>query len=656
MTETSSQPKDVLEVLEGPSPEKEGHELNVLDRAIQRAQDYLLRMQYPEGFWWGELESNVAITSEYLLLTHFLGVADKARWAKIVTYLQRQQLSNGGWSIYYGDSGNLSMSVEAYFAMKLAGVSPQEPCMQKAREFILSRGGVPKARNFTKIWLALFGQWDWRGTPTMPPEFILLPPSFPINIYEFSSWARGTIVPMLILLTDKPTCPIPPWASIDELYPQSRSQTRYTFGKVTRPLSWGTFFRGCNSLLRGWEKIPWKPGRQWAMKKVERWIVEHQEADGSWGGIQPPWVYSLLALKHLGYPADHPVIAKGLQGFETFAIEDEEIFYTQACLSPTWDTALAMIALLDSGLPPDHPALFKAAFWLLKEQIVVGGDWQVKNKAGEPGGWAFEFENDIYPDTDDAAEILIAIKRVKMLLKGEDQKRALDRGFRWLVSMQSKNGGWGSFDVDNTKRFVTQIPFCDFGEVIDPPSVDVTAHIIEFFGMTGYDRRFASIARALEYIKGEQEEDGSWFGRWGVNYIYGTGAALPALQAVGEDMSQGYIRKAVKWLLEHQNPDGGWGESCDSYANPNLKGKGPSTASQTAWALIGLLATGEEGNPAVQRGIDYLIETQREGGSWDEPHFTGTGFPRDFLINYHMYRNHFPLSALGRYKAALNKG
>ncbi|UCH86237.1 MAG: squalene--hopene cyclase, partial [Dehalococcoidia bacterium] len=303
---------------------------------------------------------------------------------------------------------------------------------------------------------------------------------------------------------------------------------------------------------------------------------------------------------------------------------------------------------LDSGLPPDHPALVKAARWLLKEQILSGGDWQVKNRKGPPGGWAFEFAYDLYPDTDDTAEVMIALLRTQ--IPEEDEKRqALERGLQWLLSMQGKNGGWGSFDVNNTRRLVTQIPFCDFGEVIDPPSEDVTAHIVELLGRLGYDKTFPPVSRALDYLRREQQPSGCWFGRWGVNYVYGTGAALPALQAVGEDMGQDYIRRAVRWLIEHQNEDGGWGETCASYADPDLRGKGPSTASQTAWALLGLSAGGQGASEAAMRGVNYLLETQTEDGSWDEPHFTGTGFPRDFFINYHMYRNYFPLMALGRY-------
>ncbi|MGQ9572918.1 MAG: squalene--hopene cyclase [Dehalococcoidia bacterium] len=618
--------------------------------AIQRAQNYLLRIQYPQGYWWGELETNVTMAAEYLLLTHFLGVADRRRWDKIVSYLRRQQLPDGTWNIYYGGPGDVSATVEAYFALKLAGVSPDEPAMDKARQFVLSQGGVPKARIFTKIWLALFGQWDWSGVPVLPPELVLLPSWFPINIYEFASWARATIVPMLIILTRRPVCPIPVEARIDELYPTPRDQVDYFLPKSDKLLSWKAFFLTTDRLLRLYERWGWKPFRRRATLAAEKWILDHQEADGSWSGIQPPWVYSLIALKLLGYPLNHPVMAKGLRGFESFAIEDEETFNPQACLSPVWDTCLAMNALLDSGLPPDHPALVKGARWLLKEQILSGGDWQVKNRKGPPGGWAFEFANDLYPDTDDTAEVMMALLRTRIPEEAE-KKQALERGLQWLLSMQSKNGGWGAFDLNNTRHFITQTPFCDFGEVIDPPSEDVTAHIVELLGRLGYDKTFPPVRRALAYLKRVQEADGCWFGRWGVNYVYGTGAVLPALEAVGEEMGQDYVRRAVRWLAAHQNEDGGWGESCASYADPSLRGVGPSTASQAAWALLGLLAGGQGESEATLRGVNYLLETQEEDGSWDEPYFTGTGFPRDFFIKYHMYRNYFPLQALGRYRA-----
>jgi squalene-hopene/tetraprenyl-beta-curcumene cyclase len=596
------------------------------------------------------------MAAEYLLLTHFLGVAQEERWRKIVNYLRSQQRPDGTWAIYHEGPSDINATVESYFALKLAGVSADDPSMRKAREFVLSAGGVPKVRIFTKVWLALFGQWDWRGVPVLPPEMIFLPPWFPLNIYDFACWARATIVPMLIILNERPVCPVPESARIDELYPAPRDRIDYSLPRPKGLLNWRRFFYTLDGLFRRYEGMAFKPLRQAAYRAAERWIVSHQEADGSWGGIQPPWVYSPIALKLRGYPVDHPVMQKGLEGFEgAFAVEDEHIFNPQACVSPVWDTALAMIGLLDSGLPADHPALVRAGRWLLREQILGGGDWQVKVRGVEPGGWAFEFENDLYPDTDDTAEVLMALARTR--LPDERRKeRAVERGRRWLLAMQSKNGGWGSFDKDNTQKLATQIPFCDFGEVIDYPTEDVTAHIVEALALLG-DGDSEAARRGLDYLRGEQRGDGSWWGRWGVNHIYGTGAALPAFRVMGEDMTRPHVRRALRWLVEKQNEDGGWGETCESYEDPRLAGGGPSTASQTAWALLAMLVAepADDGLQAraVEQGISYLVEHQEENGQWDEPHFTATGFPGDFYINYHLYRNYWPLMALGRYRAAL---
>jgi squalene-hopene/tetraprenyl-beta-curcumene cyclase len=623
-----------------------------LTETIRRSQDYFLRTQNQDGYWVGELETNVCMAAEYLLLTHFLGARDEERWNKVANYLLSQQRSDGTWSIYHGGPADLNATVESYFALKLAGVSAQAHSMQKAREWVISAGGVPKTRVFTKIWLALFGQWDWRGVPVLPPELIFLPHWFPLNIYDFASWARATIVPMLIILSERPVCPVPDSARIDELYPRPRNETRYSSAKP-QGLSWKRFFYEADGVLRRYDNFALPQLRKRAYRAAEEWIISHQEADGSWGGIQPPWVYSLIALKLRGYPLDHPVMQRGLEGFGgPWAIEDARMFNPQACVSPVWDTALAMIALLDSGLPNDHPALQTAARWLIREQVLTGGDWQV-NANVEPGGWSFEFENDLYPDVDDTAEVLIALARTKM--PDERRKRAaIKRGRRWLVGMQSKNGGWGAFDRNNTRRLVNQIPFCDFGEVIDPPSEDVTAHVVEALSLLGRADT-NSVRRGLRYLRKEQRDDGSWFGRWGVNYVYGTGGALPAFQAAGRNMSKKRFRRAGRWLVSHQNDDGGWGESPASYDDPSLAGVGDSTASQTAWGLIGLLALDGSGDhDSVSRGVRYLVDSQEEDGQWNEPQFTGTGFPRDFYIKYHLYRNYWPLAALGRYRDTIS--
>ena len=628
-----------------------------LDGAISRAAEHLFDLQHRDGYWWGELEANCAIQAEYLFLTHFMGTQNPERWKKVVNYLKLMQLEDGGWPIWYGGPSDLSIAVECYFAMKLAGVEYDDPALTRSREFILRHGGVPRTRVFTKMWLALFGQWRWEDTPVLPVEIMHAPTWFPFNIYEFASWARGTIVACTILLTEKPHCPVPESARLDELYPNGRENAERPFIKNGNPLSWAGFFKAVDRGLRLLETKPFeavrRPLRESALKKAERWILDRQEADGSWGGIQPPWVYSLMALRTVGYDNDHPIIRKGLEGFEGFARETDDTFRTDPCVSPVWDTCLALIALQDASVPLDDPRMVGAAHWLLGEQILEqGGDWQVKRPGLRPGGWAFEFANDIYPDIDDTAMVMIALH--KMDWRDDPRMRlALERSREWLEGMQSKNGGWGAFDADNLNRWVTAIPFCDFGEVIDPPSEDVTAHALEILGRMGFDATRPTVRDGLRYLKETQQADGSWWGRWGVNYIYGLGAVLPALKWLAEDMEQPYVRRALDWLVRHQNEDGGWGEGVESYIDPSLRGQGPSTKSQTAWALLGLIAGGRVDTQSAKRGVDYLIRTQREDGSWDEPEFTGTGFPRDFMINYHLYRDCWPLMALGQYRQGI---
>ena len=645
-----------------------------LDRAISRTQAYLLAEQYGEGYWWGELESNPTMEAEFLLLNEFLGLRNPDRQRKLANHILGQQRPDGTWGQYYGAPGDLSTTVECYFALRVAGVSPEQSLMTKAREFILSKGGVPSTRVFTKIWLSLFGQWRWEGVPVMPAELVLMPNWLPVNIYEFSSWARATIVPLLIMMDRRPIRQIPAEAAIPELFPQGPDDTDYSIRRPSRAIGWEGFFYAADSLLRLVEKFPIKPARSMAIRKAERWILDHQEADGSWGGIQPPWVYSIMALVTLGYGLDHPVVKKAIDGFEGFMIEEGESLRVQACVSPIWDTGLAMMALLDSDVPGDHPAIVSAGEWLLDHQVASGGDWQVKARDVPTGGWAFEFENDTYPDIDDASVIGTVLYRTR-LPDEEGKADALRRCVRWIEGMQSSNGGWASFDKDNTRTFIARIPFSDFGETIDPPSVDVTAHVLELLGTLGHDLNSVQVSRGLDYVLKDQEPDGSWFGRWGVNYLYGTGTVVPALRATGMGPEAQPIRRAVEWVVSHQNSDGGWGETPASYVDPSLRGSGPSTASQTAWALLTLLAADEGDHPATLRGVAYLLETQREDGTWDEPHFTGTGFPgygvgqrlerfpingepgfqgrelpAGFMINYHMYRIYWPLAALGRFR------
>ncbi len=610
--------------------------------ALRRAEAHLRGLQSPEGYWWGELESNATITAEHVFLLHALGLADDGLRRRLANELLATRGADGGWRLWHSGPADLSTTAEAYYALRLCGLPVSDPALAAAREVVLAGGGVNRARFFTKLWLAVLGRYPWRALPVLPPEMILLPPRAPMSPYRFASWARGTFVALMIVLTRRPTFPQP--VGLDELFLEPPGAGPPPRAKTPGP--WTPALTGSLALARLYDRRPIRPLRRMAEARVVRWICERQEADGSWGGIQPPWVYSILALHAVGFPLDHPVIARGLAGFEeTFALDldDGGRLRIQACLSPVWDTALAAVALADAGARPGDPALEASAGWLLAREVTRYGDWHQTVRSGRPGGWSFEFANENYPDTDDTAEVLLALRRAGRPASDP----AVRRGVNWLLAMQSSDGGWGSFDVDNDRAVMTQIPICDFGEVIDPPTEDVTAHVVEALVECGLPADHPAVRSGVAYLWRTQREDGSWWGRWGVNHVYGTGAVLPALAAAGQDMSGPGARRAVSWLAGHQNPDGGWGESVLSYRDPAWIGRGDSTASQTAWALMGLLAADPD-HPAVEAGLAYLARSQRPDGSWDEPWFTGTGFPMDFMINYHLYRQVFPVTALGR--------
>ena len=612
-----------------------------LETALEHGTARLLAGQDAAGFWRGELETNVTMEAEDLLMREFLGIRGDEETQRTAAWIRHKQGADGGWEIYYGGGADLSASVEAYTVLRLAGDPADADHLRAARECIRAAGGLERSRVFTRIWLALFGLWPWRELPAMPPEMIFLPRWFPLNIYDFACWARQTIVPLTIVRSLAPSRPLP--FGLDELRtgppPTRRVSLRH----------WAGCFELLDRVLKGYERFPLAPLRRAAIRVASEWILRRQEGDGCWGGIQPPWVYSLMALRLAGYALDHPVLQKGLEGMESFAVQDGEMRRFEACQSPIWDTCLAAVALRDAGLAADHPALQQAAAWLLDEEVRVHGDWSVRRPKLAPGGWAFEFENDNYPDVDDTAEVILALRGVQSPDPAfrERCEAAIERGVSWTLGMQSRNGGFAAFDADNRSPLCAALPFCDFGEVTDPPSADVTAHALEMLGNDGLagDPR---CKRALAWLLAEQEPEGPWFGRWGVNYLYGTGAALPALVACGVATSAEPIRRAVGWLETVQNDDGGWGEDLRSYRDRAWRGRGTSTASQTAWALLALLAAGERGAVA-RRGAEWLARSQREDGSWDEPQFTGTGFPGDFYINYHLYRQIFPVMALGRY-------
>ncbi len=627
----------------------EGSSQTPLDKAIERTRDFFFREQLPDGYWWAELESNCTITAEYVMLFHFLGVVDREKERKMANYLLRQQTQEGSWTIWFGGPGDLSTTIEAYFALKLAGYPADHIAMRKAREFILANGGILKARVFTKIFLALFGEFSWLGVPSMPIELMLLPNWAYFNMYELSSWSRATIIPLSVVMSTRPVCKLPPRARVQELYVRPPRPTDYTFTKEDGIITWKNFFIGVDHLLKVYESSPIRPFKKRATDIAEQWILDHQEPTGDWGGIQPAMLNAVLALHCLGYANEHPVVAKGLEALANFCIEDDETLVLQSCVSPLWDTALALVAMQEAGVPADHPALVKAAQWLLDREVRIRGDWDIKSPELEPGGWAFEFQNDWYPDVDDSGFVMIAINKIKVKnQKAKDD--AVRNGINWCLGMQSANGGWGAFDKDNTKHLLNKIPFADLEALIDPPTADLTGRMLELMGTYGYPKEHPRAAHGLEFLQQEQEPEGPWFGRWGVNYLYGTWSVLSGLQAIGEDMGQPYIKKAVNWLKSKQNMDGGWGETCESYYDRTLMGCGPSTPSQTAWALLALMAAGEVTSKAVERGVQYLLNSQKPDGTWDEEAFTGTGFPKFFMIKYHIYRNCFPLTALGRFR------
>ncbi len=625
--------------------------LNRIERAVQRAATAMLEMQDPAGYWWSELESNVTITAEYIMLHRFLGL-DEGKVPRMAADILDKQLPNGGWSIWYGDGGEISTTVEAYLALKIAGLPAEDLRLLKAREFILARGGALKTRVFTRIFLALFGQVSWDGIPLLPVEFMLLPPWSGLSIYEFSSWTRATVVPLMIIMAKRPVRPLPPEQGVAELFcdPEEPFGKHRVAWKLDAPILENLFVI-LDRVLKLYARLPLSWPRDFAIQRAKRWILEHQEDSGDWAGIQPPMVNSLLALRCLGYDLEHDVIQRGLKALEFFTLEEGDRTWLQSCISPVWDTALAIRALEAAGLPLEHPAMAASTSWLLSKQIFKPGDWCVKCPDLPPGGWAFEFDNNWYPDVDDSSMVLVALK--DGLADTARHEAALQRGINWCLGMQSKNGGFASFDKDNTKEWLNAIPFGDLKALVDPPTEDITARILEMMGAFGHGLDHPQAQRALAFLRRTQHPDGPWWGRWGVNYLYGTWSVLAALQRIGEDMSQPYVRRAVDWIKARQNSDSGWGECCESYRDPNLMGQGPSTASQTAWALLGLIAAGEVESPEVKAGVDYLVKTQNAQGRWDEKYFTGTGFPNHFMIRYHLYRDCFPLMALGTYLKAL---
>jgi len=621
--------------------------LERLDQAIECGANHLLSLQADSGYWVGELEADTTLESDYIYFLHILGKADPTRIAKLANYVRQRQLPDGGWSIYPGGPSELNATCKAYFALKLAGDAQESPHLAQARAAVHRLGGLERTNSYVRFYLALVGAVGWELVPAILPELMLLPNWFYLNIYEMSSWTRGIVIPMAILSAVRPDWRLPERARVDELFCDI-SNKKAAFDWSDQRISWRNFFLALDRALKFYEKLPWKPLRQRALREAKSWLLDHVERTEGLAAIYPAMMNSIFALMALGHGPDDPLTAREIREFSRFEIEDGDTIRMQPCVSPVWDSCIAMVALEEAGLPPDHPALVKSADWILSQQVLGPGDWQVKNKDAEPGGWVFEFRNDFYPDVDDTAFVLMALQRVKFP-KPERMEVAVRRGIQWLLSMQNRDGGWGAFDRDNNKAFLCNIPFADHNAMIDPSTADVTARVLECLGRFGWPAEHPAVQRGLRFLLQDQCEDGSWFGRWGVNYVYGTSGVLRALETVSLTAKE-YCQRAVRWLRTVQKADGSFGESLRSYHEPATKGQGDSTASQTAWGLIGLLAGSDTSDPAIQKAAAYLIEQQNSDGSWSEDEFTGTGFPCVFYLKYHLYRNSFPLYALARFR------
>lgn len=628
---------------------------HAVDEAIEYARGALLQRQHPdEGYWSAPiLGGDITVECDTIMLLTFLGRGHSSKIGELALTILDAQLPDGGWPIYLHGPADLSATVKAYWALKLAGYSAEHPALIRARTRIHELGGIHHVNTHTKFYFALFGLYDWRGVPAIPPELILLPNWFPINIYEMSAWTRSIVMPLSIIWAKRPQVTCPPYARLDELFPDERRwiPLRQTMGNP-RVCSWSSFFLFWDAVLKGLEGRGPHWLRAWALRTAENWILERLRDSDGLGAIFPGIVNTILAMICLGYCEEDPLVRQQLQHLESLETRPEPgKLMVKPCHSPIWDTAISILSLAESGMDRKHPALRQAAEWLLSQEIRQPGDWCVKNPAGPVGGWPFQFKNAFYPDIDDTAMVMLSLRHVDLdaplaLLR----ERACLRGLHWLLSMQSRNGGWAAFDKNNTRRILTKMPFADHNAMIDPPTADVTGRILELLGYIGYDLSYPCIQAAIQFLRSEQEADGSWYGRWGVNYLYGTWQVLRGLRAIGVPGTEEFVQRAAEWLCSVQLPSGGWGETCGTYRDPSLKGRGPATPSQTAWAIMGLIAAGRTGSPAVHHGIEYLLATQQPDGTWEETECTGTGFPLVYYLTYTLYRNYFPLMALGIYR------
>jgi squalene-hopene/tetraprenyl-beta-curcumene cyclase len=643
-----------------------------VESAIQHSREYLLSLQHPEGYWSGELEADAMLEADYIFLHTLLESGDPGRLKRACTEMMRYQKDDGSWSLYPGGPGNISLAVKCYFSAKLMGIPATDPRLAKAREWILEHGGVVACNTFTKMYLCALGQYNYDAVPAIPPEIVLFPNWFYFNIYEISAWSRSILVPLAIIYAKKPYKKIPPEHSIDELFVGGRANAnlRLQWDRKNK-LSWRNFFIAIDRLMHWAEAVHLRPVRRLALKRAEKWMLERLEMSDGLGAIYPAMMNAIIALRCLGYSEDDPQVIRARDEFEKLGIEEpaseampEPTFRMQPCMSPVWDTAQALYALGEAGVPRTDERMLKAADWLLSKEVRHKGDWAVKVNKTEPGGWYFEFNNEFYPDTDDTAQVLLALSKVDNPRERYQHQVAV-RAIDWEFAMQCRNGGWGSFDKDNTKMIFQYIPFADHNAMLDPPTVDITGRMLEMLAIYGYTRKDKRVEKAIKFILSEQEPDGSWFGRWGVNYIYGTFLVLRGLDAIGFDHNEPQVQQAAEWIRMVQNADGGWGESCGTYEDPDTRGIGVSTPSQTAWAMLGLLAAGDDRSDSVAKGVRWLLERQRADGSWDESMgegakregiITGTGFPKVFYLAYTMYRQYFPLMALTAYKRAMEKG
>lgn len=620
-----------------------------IEQAIRQSHGYLLGEQKPEGYWIGELIVDSTLVSDTIAYHHWNGKVDPEWQRKGVNHILSMQLPEGGWNIYYGGPAEVNATIKAYLALKLAGVPVTDSRMLKARNVALSLGGVPRMNTFSKLYLALIGLYSWDYVPTIPSEIILIGKWFHVNFNEMSSWTRSMLVPLAIINHFKPTRSIGK-VTLNELYPEGCHERDLALRPDPQIFTWRNFFLWLDKLHKFVENNKLRPFRKRALKKAEQWMLDRLEGTNGLAAIFPAMLNSVIAMKALGYPDDHPLIQRAELELKALEHETEDSVRIEPCLSPVWDTAIVVIALAESGMPENHPALKKSVDWLLDKEIRFRGDWYLKNPSDvEPSGWVFEFENKWNPDVDDTAMVLLALRKV-----GTDNPARRDdslrRGLKWMLTFQCKDGGWAAFDKDCTKGILEKVPFADHNAMLDPECADITARILELLGYENFPIDHHQIQRALAFIREHQEEDGSWYGRWGVNYIYGTWQVLRGLWALKIDMQQPWLLKARDWLESVQHADGGWGERCNTYDDPVFKGQGPSTASQTAWAVMGLCAFNDPSRPCLIRGIEYLIRAQNANGSWSELETTGTGFPKVYYLKYDMYRNSWPLLALATYR------